>query len=125
MTIRDKKNKAVSEELLKLVAESFSIDNKFDIVKKGRIKGNGFRDMCIPRRIFFYLLKKHTDLKYREINDKLGCVTAFDHVYKMVAEVETLLRDKKNIEFIHQVKLIERDIKIYITTWQEALTDKL
>lgn len=121
MTIRDKKNKAICEKLLKYVSESYSIDNEFDIINKKKKAGNNFRTLSEPRRVFFYLVKKHTNMKYREINDKLGCTSPFDFISRLVRDMEVLLRNKKNIELIHQVKIIERDIKKYIDDLDQAL----
>jgi|GEM_PF-5993891 len=121
LTIRDQKNKAISEKLLELVAENYSIIDKFDIIRKKMIKGNGFREMTEPRIIFLFLLKKHTNLSYREINIKLACVTTHSHIMILVVKAENKLRNKANMEFIYQVRIIERDLTLFIKEWNQEL----
>lgn len=124
LTIRDQRNKAITEKLLELIAENYSIIDKFDIIKKRRIKGNGYREMSEPRILFFFLLKKYTSLTFREMKVKLGSVTPFDHASKMVVKAEKQLRNKANMEFIYQVRIIERDLKEFVVQWQDVLINE-
>lgn len=121
LTFRDQRNKAIAEKLLELIAENYYLSEKFDIIRKKRIKGNGYREMSEPRILFFFLLKKYSSLSFREMKIKLGCVTPFDLASRMVVKAEKQLRNKANMEFIYQVRILERDLKEFVTKWQDGL----
>ncbi len=121
LTLRDQKNKAIAEELLSLVGESYLLVNSMDILRKKRQAGNEIMNLSEPKMVYFYLLKKHTDMSYREVEIKLSTSTDFEYIQSLVSKVEVKLRNKENSEFIVQVKIIERDILKFIANWKKLL----
>ncbi len=112
-------SKIVVKEMM--LSRNYFIEDEFDIIHLKKKAGSHYMEMSEPRRIFFFLLKKHTNMPYRKICMQLACTTSPAYINKLVMETEAKLRIKSNIEFIHQIGLIERDIVNFITTWRQTL----
>ena len=121
MTILDKKHKAISEKLLQLVGAEYDVDTPMDIIRKPQDPGKNVKYYTESRRVFFYLLKKHTTMTYRDIWLKLGTVSAPDAIHKYVLRAESDIKYNRNVEFTYQLKLIEREIIQFSQQWLDSL----
>lgn len=123
LTLRDQKNKFIASKLLNIVSESYSVNDELDIIRK-KCEAGHKATIGEPRMVYFFLLKKHTDLSYREMHHKLKCTNSPDQINKLIFKVEEKMRSKENIEFIYQVKIIERGIQVFIANWRKSLINK-
>lgn len=124
LTIKERKLKFIAEELLEIIADYYTIANKFDIIHRKRSKGNNIMEISEPRQIFLYLYKKHSDnMSYRKIKSRLNVACESTYIQVYVANAEQRLRKKVELEFKHQVTLIETELLSKIKDWQNNLAN--
>lgn len=111
MTIKDLHNKKVAEKLLDLICGDYGV-SKDDILKAGKKKGSGYRAFTEPKWIFFYLLKKHSSMSYKETSNKLDTVHLPNTITDMVTRAEA--EKKADRSFYHQIKATEAKLLEYL-----------